>query len=261
MDKYKITSIFLLILIAQAAFGQNIKTKNDYLNHLQKFYNLLLLDRSVTIKECSSVFDWYAYAEYEEYLFDNNCKKKRLSDFECRQAFAKRYANAGQSNTASLYFLIIKEQFAKTTGGLGTNEITNIIQDSSELIDFGAPSAVFVKIAFPQRNTVYFLMNKYADEPQDIGNIFLPDGSSVFNKIYPAIKQYLDIDGRINDPDGFVNVREEPDAKAPIIGVLKKGDEFSYYPNSGQLWWKVVKKSSPGITGYVFSDRVIPNKK
>ena len=60
--------------------------------------------------------------------------------------------------------------------------------------------------------------------------------------------------GKINDPDGYVNVRSQPGAWAPVTAVILKNISFYHKPVGDGLWSKVLLPS--GTVGYVSSDRI-----
>jgi hypothetical protein len=60
--------------------------------------------------------------------------------------------------------------------------------------------------------------------------------------------------GIINDPDGYVNVRKERDAKSEIICRILQNEKFLYWPASHSNWWSV--KTKDGKSGYVHKSRI-----
>ncbi len=196
----------------------------------------------------------------EQYLFAENCKRKHVSDKDCGELFSKYFDDA---KSESLFFLKIKEQKSNLSQGLNEADIIKLLQDSTTIVNDGAPSSVLMKICFSNKKYVHFSMNKIAKEPINVVDIFLPDGSSIFNKIDPKDMNYfLKIPGKIDDPDGYINVRKEASSQSPIIGTIKKGEKFYYTPNSNTNWWKVEKKSQLSdkslVKGYVYYDRISP---
>ncbi|QQS50976.1 MAG: SH3 domain-containing protein [Bacteroidota bacterium] len=53
--------------------------------------------------------------------------------------------------------------------------------------------------------------------------------------------------GYINDPDGYTNLRLEPNGKSEIIGIVIAGQVFKYYPDNNIDWWKVDFKFRTGF--------------
>lgn len=58
---------------------------------------------------------------------------------------------------------------------------------------------------------------------------------------------------RINDPDGYTNVRSGASGKSKVIARVYDGEEFETYPQNG-AWWQVKTKS--GIEGYMHQSRI-----
>ncbi len=60
--------------------------------------------------------------------------------------------------------------------------------------------------------------------------------------------------GIINDPDGYVNVRNEKNASSEIKDKIIRGEEFLYWEDKNSDWWKVMTKNI--IYGYVHKSRI-----
>ncbi|HEV2842724.1 MAG TPA: SH3 domain-containing protein [Chthoniobacterales bacterium] len=61
----------------------------------------------------------------------------------------------------------------------------------------------------------------------------------------------------IDDPDGFTNVRVEPNAKSAVVAKVKRGEvfTFTFEPSSQGVEWCAVTLAS-GKKGYMHADRV-----
>jgi hypothetical protein len=62
----------------------------------------------------------------------------------------------------------------------------------------------------------------------------------------------------IDDPDGFTNVRAEPDAKSAVVAKVKRGEVFTFtfeVSSRGSEWCPVTLAS--GKKGYIHADRVL----
>lgn len=60
--------------------------------------------------------------------------------------------------------------------------------------------------------------------------------------------------GLIDDPDGFVNIRLHKSSKSKILGVVKKDEYFSYFPNKDSNWWPI--ETEKGLVGYMHKSRI-----
>ena len=60
--------------------------------------------------------------------------------------------------------------------------------------------------------------------------------------------------GVINDPDGYVNVRDDKRLDAPVIATVKSGEPFSFEFESGEEWCSVTLGS--GKKGWMHQSRV-----
>ena len=59
----------------------------------------------------------------------------------------------------------------------------------------------------------------------------------------------------IDDPDGFTNVRAEPNAKSAIVAKVKRGEVFTFEVSNQSSEWCAVTLAS-GKKGYMHADRV-----
>lgn len=63
--------------------------------------------------------------------------------------------------------------------------------------------------------------------------------------------------GKINDPDGYVNVRKEPNSKSKIVDIIKEDETFEYIESETDWWW-VTKLN--GSKGFVHKSRIKEEK-
>ncbi|MCW3785849.1 SH3 domain-containing protein [Plebeiibacterium sediminum] len=59
--------------------------------------------------------------------------------------------------------------------------------------------------------------------------------------------------GYINDSDGYTNLRIEPFENSNIISIITNGQEFRFYPNPNNDWWRVDYNFR---TGYMHKSRI-----
>ena len=111
------------------------------------------------------------------------------------------------------------------------NSIDVIIKkiNDSEILDYGSPSSVQIELQFGKDFLIYSL-NKYEDEPITIGVSL--NGLSLFNHIIKDTRNiYLtERYAIINDPDGYTNVRAEPNSKSENKTQVKANRDIIYYP-------------------------------
>ncbi len=60
--------------------------------------------------------------------------------------------------------------------------------------------------------------------------------------------------GVIDDPDGYVNLRKEKQADAPVITKIKAGEPFQFQKKQGEDWCQVKLKS--GVSGWMHYSRI-----
>lgn len=58
---------------------------------------------------------------------------------------------------------------------------------------------------------------------------------------------------RINDPDGFTNVRDARSATGRVVARVLNGETFSTYPQDGP-WWEV--RTVDGQVGFMHASRI-----
>lgn len=75
------------------------------------------------------------------------------------------------------------------------------------------------------------------------------NGTVIFPPQAPTV-----VYGQINDPDGYTNVREQPNGKSKIIARISEGERFIVYPNQNSPWWEVAIDGS--LTGYMHRSRI-----
>jgi len=61
--------------------------------------------------------------------------------------------------------------------------------------------------------------------------------------------------GIINDPDGYVNIRQDKSAQSKVIGKICEGDRFYYYSVTDSDWWKI-QTYYGNQSGYVHKSRI-----
>lgn len=64
----------------------------------------------------------------------------------------------------------------------------------------------------------------------------------------------------INDPDGYTNVRAQPDGKAEVVAKIVDGERFFFDEVPGSNWVKVYRTATADAEciGYMHSSRVMP---
>ena len=60
--------------------------------------------------------------------------------------------------------------------------------------------------------------------------------------------------GVIDDPDGYVNLRKEKRADAPVVTKVKAGEPFQFQKKEGEDWCRVKLKS--GVSGWMHYSRI-----
>ncbi|WP_288277149.1 hypothetical protein [uncultured Prevotella sp.] len=97
------------------------------------------------------------------------------------------------------------------TQGYDLKTIYHVINNARAFTD-GEWLDTIVALSFPNKNVIYF-----ENAEAYIYRIWLPDGSDALNySSYPYLFMRIAI---ISDSDGYVNVREKPDAHSKIVDI------------------------------------------
>jgi len=247
--------LIILIFLSVQIKAQPSHAKDAYIDFIKNFYYHLLDDDTVTVKETTALFNIDAL-EWESYLFNMVC------DSNPKQAVCKERGIYGHEwgDFASIFFGELKVKKNLFTQGYDRN-IDSIIDCCAGIYDEEGSGTIAIDIYFPSGKAVYFLMNRYPDEPIYFGDIYFEDGSSIYNyllgKEESGSKKYLQRLAIINDPDGYTNVREGKGAKYPIVGKIIADEVFMFTPNYYDDWWKV-RNYDRSIEGYMHKSRIVP---
>jgi len=101
-----------------------------------------------------------------------------------------------------------------------------------------------------------FILFHYKNEPMYIGDVYLPNGKSIFNGMETRSNNEYETIAIIKDPDGYSNIRNGAGVNQEVISKINENTPFLVYPTSLKNWWKV-KTYGDCITGYIHKSRVI----
>jgi uncharacterized protein YgiM (DUF1202 family) len=71
---------------------------------------------------------------------------------------------------------------------------------------------------------------------------------------YQGFAEVAEFHGVIDDPDGYVNLRNAPRTDAPVITKVTSGEPFSFQRKENEPWCKVKLRS--GVTGWMHYSRI-----
>lgn len=266
--------ILIFLFFASASAQNKERTKETYIQVIKDFYEKIYSPKRVHVKDAIRFFGIEMAAEMESYFFEKECEKYKKKPDECTQNFHQIYGwdiesiELKSATAPSVFFEALKKQKLKLTQGLDKSQIMRLLDSSSEFIDENEPDYVLILLPFPNGEFICFVMNKYVDEPIFIGNIYLGNCNSLFDEISVDVdnEDYFRLFGIVNDSDGYVNIRKSPDMNSPVVGMIKKGEDFFFTPNVHSKWWFVQKLDAPGpssiyvpiVEGYVYYDRISP---
>lgn len=241
MKKIGFGCIFLLIscLNIFQIRSESIE-KEDYIGCVKRFYQMLLIKQTVTVEGLSSIL----LRNMESSIIHPDGIIKNMDSFL-------------KENSVLLDSL--KGRAFELTQELDYDQICEII-NRARVIDEGELFTVLLEVKFPSNMIYYFEINN--DTPKQIIEIWLPTGVSFYDHfLNNERKELLQMPGIINDPDGYTNIRMEPNAKSRINGRIVKGEIFNYVPNSLSDWWLVYKRAhdiNEKPLGYIHKSRILP---
>ena len=257
---------YLLILwltVSTSGFSQPSHGEEAYREFIQKFYYRLTEDDTVTVEEAAVIFGVDAL-EWEGYLFSEICDNNSQAGV-CVERGINSHGHEW-ANYSSIFFSELKANRNRFTQGYD-EKIDSIIQCCAEIYDEGSKSTIALDVHFPNGKIIYFQLNRYPDEPIDIGNLYFEDGIYIYSLYDKYVTnpvdrgdtstKYLKRLAIINDPDGCTNVRDKEGQEAQIIGKIQKDQLFYYTPNHYSNWWRV-QTIDGTLEGYMHCSRIEP---
>lgn len=231
---------------AVSKLGDNAITKARSREITHRFYTYIL-NNPPTLSDYYTMFGNRA-KEAERNLFFSTCDSLKQKN-NCRSRYIERLSNP--SKFKSLVFEKIKEITGLTGGYSALDELMN----KGINIECYSEGCEDFEMDFSLFNKIYFSIIEGDDGKVRIGDIYLSDGSSIFNIVSGIKKQYYKTIGVINDPDGFCNIREGTGIGFPIKWKFYRNDFFIVYPNFQEHWWKV-KNIKTCETGFISRNKV-----
>jgi hypothetical protein len=169
--------------------------------------------------------------------------------FTCRDRVARSYQTAYLNN--KIYIeeecYNIKKKRADLIGHLSLEDINEIVRKAPVCND-GLLMDSIVEIKLSDKKTIYFEI--FLDQPLFIDDIWLSDGTSIYSK------EYFLRPGIINDSDGYVNIREQPNGKSKIVRRILKNELFFFTPTSKSDWYRVYRNESSACIGYIHKSKI-----
>lgn len=258
MKKYV---VIIWLAIPVVGFSQPSHGEEAYKEFIRKFYYHLLEDNKVTVNEATDLFGSNAL-EDESFIFNAIC------DSDPNQKICSERSIYGHEwgDITSVFFSELKKNKNRFTQGY-EEQIDSIIQCCAKVYDEGSKGSIIIDVHFPNGKTIYFLLNRYPDEPIYIGNLYFENGIYIYNSLYAKYitnseeidtsTKYLKRLAIINDSDGYTNVRKEEGQNAEVIGKIQNDQLFYYTPNDDSSWWRV-QSIKGSLQGYMHYSRIKP---
>lgn len=141
----------------------------------------------------------------------------------------------------------IKRHREQLTRGLNLEELEDIINHSKTCYD-GDWIDSLVLLCFPNDDFIYFQLS---DNPPALNRIWVRDGQGVFTDISGLKRPAI-----INDSDGYVNIRKEPNAKSQVVKRIKDNELLFFTPIPKTDWYPVYFKKDGLCIGYIHKSRI-----
>ena len=230
--KFKLT--ILLMFLSTLLFAQSEKQdrfEKHYRQLVKDFYRQLFKE-SVTVKEFSEI---YVYAGY----IDSDLTKKHLNTDKMK---------------SELMNSIKTKHFDELTNKLTINEINNVIE-KSEISSDGYDFEIIMELPLSKNYSIYFDLDN--DIPGRIEYIFLKNAINIGSMDNKEYKEQLFRPGIINESDGYTNLRENPNSKSKVVGILKTNELFFYSPIGDSDWYPVQMRYLGKKIGYIHKSKII----
>jgi len=240
--------ISLLSLLVHSSYAQMAYNSDVYKKVIHDFYGHILNKKFTSLKDYHDLFG--KHAEDEIFLFFKKCNDGKETD-NCSQKARERMVS--WSSHESLLFEELKKNRHLIT--LQEDDKIGLVLDKMKIVDNSIPSAIDIELKFLSGSKIVFVVNNVNGERPYILDIFLPDGLSIFYKI--GIRSEANLYKRlakIDDADGYSNVREGKGTNYMIKLKLDQKDIFFVYPNYTETWWMIEKLDCE--KGYVNKNRI-----
>ncbi len=240
--------VTILCLLLTAA---NFQNDDNYKEVVKQFF-AFLYQKSVSIDEFSSVYA-NASLDYDTGLFLRDSLGIQCYDFELTR---KRDQSIDVKATPSYVFKNVRQNLEDITFGLTYDEVVNII-DNAVVSTQGLKFSEIIELRFPGEKRIFMELNK--DTPTQVLWVWLNNATLLDDVINGSTNpQRLMLPGTINDSDGFVNIRKDPDVNSQIVDKFLEDDIFYYIPDNDVNWWQVAHvEDSRTIVGFIHKSRII----
>ena len=144
--------------------------------------------------------------------------------------------------------LSIFQNREELTFGYSEREIESIVSKAKSY-DEGYMLDSMVQVDFPNGRTLYFEVSY--EGLLSVNIIWLSDGSNL-----NARSELLKRPAIINDKDGFVNIRKEPNGNSTILDEIYEKELFYYTPEYGKNWYRIYWKEGLAPCGYIHKSKI-----
>ncbi len=243
----KITVIILSIFFSSCL---NAQENQSYKDCIKEFYSLLFSEKKVSVSNLSKLYANDS-PSYEIGLIINSGKLKVNDESILKY---QNFLRAHSDTIESKVFQVIKKYMLELTQGLNYESICKQIELSS-VINEGYEFSMLLELKLTEKSILYFELNR--DSPKQIQYIWLSSGRSLGDLVQGTkTVEKLKRPGIINDPDGYVNLREKPAKNSRIIGKLVRNEVFYYIQTNETDWWLVYRDEGGKQIGYIHKSRI-----
>jgi len=229
-------------------FAQGGWNDNEVRDCVKDFFKVLYDKDKVTIKDFAVVY--YGLPSLEaEY------RKDCFPFVSIKEEYRLRKIVTVKSN------ILIKMR-SRLINLLGKDKLESILNkiDSAEIFHDGVLNERMLVLKTYNGELIHILIV----DGTIVGDVYLPNGNSLNQVILRKDVIYgLRRVGLINDPDGYVNVRESGSIDGRVIGKIKENELFYYRPIGNINWYPVYKTNNfmgqlgvRPIWGYIHKSRI-----
>jgi hypothetical protein len=240
--------ILVFMLYPFFAFSQSENDTAIFYGCVKRFYSLLFLQK-VSISQVETIYQNSSGGYDTDLYIKEKCNNNKAN---CKEILKLREYHP---DTATSYvMLLMKKHSRELTHGLSWKKMQKVIE-KGRMVEIAEMFGISMDLIFPDGNRICFEFNR--DEPTKIEYIWLNQGDEAYSMFSGEYNEKLLRIGKINDKDGFVNVREMANKNSKIVAKLYANDLFFYTPIGQSDWCPVSLEERGKYIGYVFKDKIL----
>jgi len=243
----------LAVMLTINLYAQDTHPTVSTKGTIKIFFKMLLGEEEITVARFSTVFEMLSYNEavYKSY-------KEGLSEEVIDLCAIEDEIDLNSKTIRSQIFLDIKNKLRPLIGKQDISNVFKMIASSEELFE-GQYFEGSLGLRFPNGTLIYFTISDCCK----IINIWVEEDNALVNLIkYSDEIIVFKRPGMIDDPDGYVNVREFTSVDSEVVGRISKNQIFYYSPIGSSNWYPVYRYDYQFNvkSGFIHKSRILEYK-